>query len=307
MKGFVCINLTDAQRARLEAGTDIALAYHPQEDARARAALAASEVAFGNMPAEWLYDAPKLRWHQLESVGFGEYAALDWAKLSSQLKISNLKGFFADPVAESIVAGILSLYRGIDTLTHLQAKGEWVGDALRPQLRLLKNATVVLFGHGDINHRVEELLKPFACTVTAFAREWEAAHLELALAKADVVVCAVPHTPRTAGLFNAARIGKLKPGAILVNFGRGSLVDEGALADALASGQLGGAVIDVTQDEPLPKSHNFWRCPRLILTQHTGGGSSDEIDRKIDVFLSNLARYRKGETPSGLIDLQRGY
>lgn len=307
MKGFVCLTLTETQRARLEAGAGIEIAYHTQEDDVAKAVFAASDVAFGNVSGAWLYDAPQLKWLQLESVGFGEYAALDWAKLGSGPKISNLKGFFAEPVAESIVAGILSLYRGINSLTQLQQQARWVGDALRPKLRTLKDASVLLFGYGDINRRVESLLAPFNCVVTAFAREWDAVTLDQSLSGADIVIATVPHTPLTAGVFSAERIGKMKPGAIFVNFGRGSVVDETALAEGLSSQHLGGAVIDVTHDEPLPDSHVFWRCPNLILTQHTGGGSSDEIDRKIDVFLTNLARYRKGEAPLGLIDLKRGY
>ena len=307
MKGFVYVNLTEAQRHRLERAAGIDLTFQAEENDAAKEALAASEIAFGNMPASWLHDASGLRWVQLESVGFGEYAAFDWSKLSGRLKISNLKGFFAEPVAESILAGILSLYRGIATLTKLQAKAQWAGDQLRPKLKTLNGASVVLFGYGDINRRVEELLVPFGCTVTAFTRDWNNAALEQALSEADVLICTVPHTPRTAGLFNAARLGRIKHGAIFANFGRGSLADEQALADALTSGRLGGAVIDVTQVEPLPAEHPFWQYPNLILTQHTGGGTRDEIDRKIDVFLSNLARYRKGEEPLGLIDVQRGY
>jgi phosphoglycerate dehydrogenase-like enzyme len=92
-----------------------------------------------------------------------------------------------------------------------------------------------------------------------------------------------------------------------VNFGRGSLVDESALADALDSGAIGGAVIDVTQDEPLSPDHRFWRCRNMLLTQHTGGGSSDEVDRKIDLFIANLERFRAGEAPLSLVDFKRGY
>ncbi|UVK46611.1 hypothetical protein BPNPMPFG_002297 [Mesorhizobium sp. AR07] len=91
------------------------------------------------------------------------------------------------------------------------------------------------------------------------------------------------------------------------NFGRGSILDEGALADALEQGRLGGAVIDVTRDEPLPAGHRFWACPNIILTQHSGGGTTDELDRKIDVFLANLARFRAGTPLEGIVDFSRGY
>jgi phosphoglycerate dehydrogenase-like enzyme len=281
--------------------------YYPQENDRARLALSTCNVVFGNPPAAWLTDATRVQFVQLESAGFGEYLSLAPIALARRLKIANLKGFFAEPVAESILAGILSHFRGIGALARLQERIRWVGDDLRPHLRTLKGAAVVLFGNGDINNRLSEMLVPFGCSVRRFGRGWVSAELNSALSVADVLVCTVPHTAETSGLFDRALIEQLKAGALFVNFGRGSLVDENALADALDSGRLGGAVIDVTSEEPLPLEHRFWNCPNLLLTQHTGGGTADEIDRKIDVFLANLTRYRSGEEPLGLIDFQRGY
>ena len=307
MKIFVCVSLTDAQRARLEGAlTKDTILYHPDAEAAPKV-FAECEVAFGNPPASWLPSSTSLRWIQLESVGFGEYGDLDWEMLGRRLKISNLAGFFAEPVAESILAGVLSHYRGISTLARLQEHREWVGESLRPSLRVLKNANVVLFGAGAINGRVGELLAPFGCRVTRFGRGFEHRAFEAALREADIVVCTVPHTPQTKGLFDRRLLGLLKHGSLFVNFGRGSLIDEAALADALDLGALGGAVIDVTQDEPLPPEHRFWVCRNLLLTQHTGGGTGDEVDRKIDLFIANLERYRRGERPQNLVDFKRGY
>jgi len=307
MKVFVGVTLEPAQLARLRDGLDAGICYHPAFDDAGHMAIRDCEVAFGNPPAEWLVNSPKLRWVQLESVGFGEYASLDWKALGKTLRLSNLKGFFAEPVAQSILAGILAHYRGMARLTQLQAKGEWEGDTLRPKLLTLAGASVVLFGYGDINRRVAELLAPFNCSIARFGSDWTRPALDQALRAADIAICVAPHTAATRGLFDRELLAKLKPGAMLVNFGRGSLIDEEALADALESGALGGAVIDVTQDAPLPASHRFWRCRNMLLTQHTGGGTEDEIDRKIDVFLANLGRYRRGEEPLGLVDFQRGY
>jgi len=307
MKIFVCVSLADVQRARLEAAlAGDELRYHPDMEI-APQVFADSEVAFGNPPAAWLPTAGALRWIQLESVGFGEYGGLDWGNLGKRLKISNLAGFFAEPVAESILAGVLSHYRGIGTLSLLREQREWVGEALRPSLKLLKDANVVLFGAGAINSRVGELLQPFGSRIARFGRGFDHSTLESSLREADIVICTVPHTPETKGLFDRRLIGLLKQGSLFVNFGRGSLIDEEALSDALDSGAIGGAVIDVTQDEPLPPGHRFWTCRNLLLTQHTGGGTGDEIDGKIDFFLANLERYRRGEEPLNLVDFKRGY
>lgn len=307
MNIFVALPLSETQRARLGASCSVELRHHPELDDAARLAFRDCEAALGNPPAGWLADAPQLRWVQLESVGFGEYAGLDWKTLGKTLRLTNLKGFFAEPVAQSILAGILSHYRGMGRLALLQARGEWLGDDLRPQLKTLSDAAVVLFGYGEINRRVEGLLGPFGCSIAVFRSGWQMSNLEQALGRADIVICTAPHTTATNGLFGVALFAKLKPGALFVNFGRGSLIEEDALADALDRGALGGAVIDVTREEPLPDSHRFWRTPNLLLTQHTGGGTGDEIDRKIDVFIANLQRYRKGEALDGLVDFERGY
>ncbi|MCV2874526.1 hypothetical protein OEZ71_19680 [Defluviimonas sp. WL0050] len=302
MEIAVCLPLNEAQQVRLRRGVgDATLRLCDPADPFD------APIMFGNPEPEVVAANASLRWLQLESVGFGEYTGLDWSRSEGLVQVTNLAGFFADPVAETALAGILALQRGIDRLKGLRAAGDWVGDPVRAELRLLTGARVVLFGRGAINGRLAELLAPFRCTITTFGRDWMAAALDAAMAEADVVVVTVPHTPLTADLFDATRIGAMKQGAIFCNLGRGSLVDEAALAAALVSGHLSGAVIDVTRDEPLPEGHPFWTTPNTILTQHSGGGTADEIDRKIDWFLDNLSRFRTGQPLRGAIDFAKGY
>ena len=309
-KVFVCLKLEDAQLSRLTSSVEAAqIEYFPDPvpDPDAQRAFRECEIVFGNPPPEWIGPPAVTRWIQLESVGFGEYATLGWQDMKGKPVMTNLAGFFSEPVAESILAGVLCHARGIGTLRSLQDRRQWAGDSLRTTLATLDKSHVVLLGSGDINRRVAELLAPFHSHITAFGRGFDRFALECALSAADVVICCVPHTPETRGLFGRELIAKLKPSALFVNFGRGSLIDEDALADALDAGQLGGAIIDVTQDEPLPNAHRFWSTPNLLLTQHTGGGTADEIDRKIDHFLDNLDRYRRGEPLLHQIDFTRGY
>ena len=308
MRAFTTLELTPEQAARLKealGGDFLVKATDCSNEAEARERFDTCEVALGNPAAAWVAENSSLRWLQLESVGFGEYLALNWSKLGGHLRITNLAGFFAEPVAESILAGVLALLRGVDRLVLDRQRHHWDGETLRTRLKTLAGADVVLFGFGAINKRVAELLASFGCRLTTITRESGA--LESALPNADLVIAVVPDTPGTRNVFDRRRLATLKSGAIIANFGRGSLIDEDALADELQSGRLGGAVIDVTREEPLPPDHRFWRAPNLILTQHTGGGSHDEIDRKIERFIENLSRYRRGETLVGLIDLSRGY
>lgn len=298
----VYVDLSDAQLTRLRQAVPSSSVERVRQGAACDCA-----IVFGNPEPPAVAANRWLRWMQLESVGFGEYAGLDWSRDGHTAIVTNLAGFFAEPVAESILAGVLSLYRGIDRLIRLQAVGTWLGDPLRPELRTLQGARVVLFGHGAINRRLGELLAPFGCVITPIRRDQSADVLDRALADTDLVVCAAPATPATAGLFDAARLGRMRRQAIFCNFGRGSLVDEDALADALEHNRLAGAVIDVTQAEPLPQQHRFWSCPNMVLTQHSGGGTGDELDRKIDLFLANLARFQKGEALENVVDFSRGY
>ncbi len=311
MNIFLSISeLTESQLRRVDEITGDAIVHsrvNYSDDAPVEATFSNCEIVFGNVPASWLKQTSKLRWMQLESVGFDEYRTLNWSHLSQRITITNLAGFFSDQVAQTALAGILALYRGIDQLVELREQRRWKGDSLRSGLKNLAGAKVVLFGYGAINRRLENLLSAFECQIRCFGKDWAEEDLDEALRNADIVVSTVPETEATIGLFNQHRLSLLKPDALFVNCGRGSVVDELALVTALENRKLGGAVIDVTLNEPLPEDHPFWSVPRTILTQHTGGGSADEVDRKITVFADNLALYHSGKSLTNIVDFEKGY
>jgi len=278
-----------------------------------REAFLAADIAFGGCPPEWIPEAKKLRWMQFASVGVGEYAHLDWKRRSENLVCTNLRGFFAVPVAETAMAGLLSLYRGIDRLVELKPRRTWMKLELRMRLKTLSGANVLLVGYGSLGQRMRNLMIPFGCKVTAYDKfaegaEWtELAELDTALPDADVICVALPDTPDTRRLFAKERLGLIKQGAVFINVGRGSVVDEDLLVEALSSGRLGGAVLDVTEKEPLPVEHPLWDCPNTVITQHTAGGSSDELDRKSSFFTDNLRRHRAGLPLENVVDWERGF
>lgn len=296
----LCVDLSPLQTSRLRAGLDGA---ELAEDG----VLLGCDVAFGNPEPNALMGAETLTWVQLESVGFGEYSDLDWEALQHRLTLTNLAGFFAGPVAETALAGLLTLGRGIDDLLRLQASATWEGDAIRTRLRTLSGSHVVMVGFGAINQRLAGLLAPFDCQITTICSDTPLDALDRALSNADIVVCTAPDTSATRGMFDIARLALLPNHAVFANLGRGSIVNEAALVEALNTGQIGGAVLDVTENEPLPVNHPFWTCPNTILTQHSGGGTVDELDRKVDVFLANFARFRDGAPLEGIVDMKRGY
>lgn len=297
----VQLELTPAQQTRLEVAVDGArLSYGD--------AIGTAEIVFGNPDPAQITSAEHLRWVQLESVGFGEYLDLDWgSSVGDKVMLTNLAGFFAEPVAESALAGILALMRGVNQLVRLQDRREWIGDPLRARLRVLSGARITMLGRGAINRRLGELLAPFGCSITQLGTDLAPDQLDRELPATEVFVAAVPDTPETRGMMDERRIDLLPSSAFFVNLGRGSLVVEPALVKALNSGRLAGALLDVTEHEPLAPEDPLWTCPNTILTQHTGGGTRDEVDRKIDHFLANLARYRRGDALIGTVDMRRGY
>ncbi len=266
-----------------------------------------SSICFGNPPAEWLKHADQLKWVQLISVGFGEY--LPYAELIQQkdLKITNLKGFFGVPVAESILGGIFSLYRQLNQLGQLQTQRKWAGDDLRESLNTLMGRKIVLIGRGAIHQQLVAYLAPFQCEISMFGSDYKAAELDQALQQADILVCTVPATPQTNNILDPVRLALLPKHAIFLNFGRSNIVDTPAMIQMLKTDQLAGAVLDVTDDEPLSPNDPLWTTPNLLLTQHTSGGMPQETDRKLDFFDNNLQRFRKREELINEIDLSKGY
>lgn len=274
------------------------------------AALMNADIILGNpRPVEWLARAGKAKWVQLYSTGFEYYRGIGISAV-----ITNMQDYYAQPCAETVVAGILALYRGIDVLTDHKNNRRWVGHTIRTDLRLLNARKVIILGFGHIGKRVAAILKGFSCDISIFARNAPEAvirtneQLLLEIGKADIVIGCLPGTEDTKGMFSREMIEALTPGALFCNVGRGNLLaDEEFLLSRIREGQIGGAVLDVTSLEPIPEGHSLWDCPNLILSQHTGGGSETEYEGIVDFFLYNLERYREGLPLECRIDINRGY
>ncbi|PPK85888.1 phosphoglycerate dehydrogenase-like enzyme [Neolewinella xylanilytica] len=287
----------------------VAFAAGESEDEQQRMCRDA-EIILGNPPVAWLRDVGDLRWMQLSSAGFRPYTALADEKVSFQ--ITNCAGLFGTPVAETALAGILALLRRIPTFVRDQEQRHWRGAAIRPELGTLSGKRVIVLGSGSIGGRFRQLLDGFDCRVATMGNHNVAdfhtlRELDARLPEADVVMAALPDTEATRDMFDAPRLSLLSSTCIFANVGRGNLVDEQALLARLVDGTLGGAVLDVTRNEPLGQNDPLWKAPRTVLTQHSAGGAQDERRRIIDRFLHNLARYDRGRQLDYSVDLHRGY
>jgi glyoxylate/hydroxypyruvate reductase A len=265
------------------------------------------EIVFGNIPSNWIKQSAKIRWLQLESTGFGEYSKVKKNFLNKDVIITNLKSFFACQVAQTTMAGIFSFYRGLDTFSLLKNKKKWIGDPMRAKLEILNNKNVLFFGKGSINKEISKYLKVFNCQYSFVDSKSKKNFFIKKLKKAEIVICALPGVVRTKMLFNKKMISCLPKKTILVNVGRGNLIDEKYLIKKLKSNFLKGAILDVTAEEPLRKNNPLWSCPNLILTQHTGGGYKDEMVDKVNFFLDNLQKYLKKRKVLNRINPSKGY
>lgn len=272
------------------------------------AAFQQSQVILGNPPAAWLTTAPPLlKYWQLDSAGFDGYKNLHLPNVA----VCNLADYFSIPCAETIVAGILAFYRGMDELTSLKAEKRWVGTPIRFRLNLLTGKRVVILGAGSIGQAVKKMLSGFDCSIQMVARSHPSAsihspeELMTVLPQTDLVINCLPGSAK--GFFTAQMIDALPSTAVFANVGRGITVDEPALIAALQKKQLAGAVLDVTEVEPLPTENPLWDMSNVILTQHTGGGQASEDEGKIAFFVKNFQRFLNGQPLENQIDLTRGY
>jgi len=266
-----------------------------------------SEIVFGNIPPDWVKQSSKIRWLQLESTGFAEYSNVKKNFLNKDIIITNLKSFFAPQVAQTVMAGIFSFYRGLDSFTLLKKRKKWIGDPIRAKLKILNDKNILFLGKGSINQEIAKYIKVFNCKYSFIDSNSKKSFFIKQVKKAEIVICALPGTTKTKMLFNKKMINSLSKQTILINVGRGNLIDEKYLIKKLKNNDLKGAVLDVTAEEPLRKNNPLWSCPNLILTQHTGGGYKDEIADKVNFFLNNFQRYKKKSKVLNKINPLKGY
>lgn len=280
------------------------MALKPEEY---RNAFLKADLILGNPPREWFSTPPpQLKFWQLSSAGFSEYEGME-----VPVPVANMGDFFARPCAETIVGGILAFCRGIHTLTRLQGQKDWQGEKVRTSLRLLGDQQAIVLGAGAIGTCVKEMLTGFGCPVQMTARTNPAAEIhsreELmkALPSTTLVVNTLPGSAEK--YVTADMLAALPPEAIYASVGRGETTDEEALIKALQAGRLAGAVLDVTEEEPLPPDSPLWKMDNVILTQHTGGGKASELTGIAQQFLDNLQHFLNNEPLDNPINLARGY
>lgn len=264
-------------------------------------------VTSGFWRNELLDMAPGLHFVQSISAGTDQYDKERFAEKG--VRLASAKGVNANAVAEHAMALILGLSRQLHTGRDHQRAKHWRGMIGDPAAREteLGGKTLLIVGLGTIGARLARLAKAFDLTVVATKRDPSTGgdgvdrihpqgDLHAVLPQADIVALTCPLTPETENLIDARALSLMKPSAHLINVARGKVVDETALIAALEAGTIAAAGIDVTQEEPLPKSSPLWSMPNVLLTPHTAGETSRYEDNVLDLLMDNLERLWRGES-----------
>jgi phosphoglycerate dehydrogenase-like enzyme len=254
----------------------------------------------------------RLRW--LHSRPAGVDRLLFPELVDSAVTLTNSRGVFSRALAEWVLAAVLFFAKDLARLRRSQAERRW--DPFAPEL--LQGRTAALLGLGDIGRTCARLLRAAGMRTLGLRRTAAAGDpdvdellppgrlLEL-MARADVLVVSLPLTPETRGRVGAAEIAALRRQAVLINVGRGAVVDEGALVRALRAGALRGAALDVFEQEPLPAGHPFYELGSVLLSPHSADQVAGWKEQANAVFLDNLERWRAGRPLVNVVDKRLGY
>lgn len=243
------------------------------------------------------------------------FAGVDWLPLANLrergVTLSCGSGLNANAVAEFAVMALLAEARGFADLVRAQDRKQWAGWPSR--MRELAGTRALVMGYGEIGSGIGRMFAGFGVAVTPMRRsgadgalgpgEWRDR-----LGTFDWVVLALPGTPETAGMIDAEALAAMKRDAVLVNVGRADTLDQQALAAALHAGELGGAILDLTDPEPLPPEHSLWDCPNIRITMHQAGLPTPAMRATTaQRFIANCARWHAGQPLIAEVDLALGY
>lgn len=275
------------------------------------------DIVFGEPDADAIRAMKNLRWIQMSWAGANKYTAMD--SFPANIALTSASGAFGGVISEHILAGVLSLYKNLPLYRKEMQAGNW---QLLSGDEALEEKTALILGAGNIGQETAKRLKAFGVYTIGVRRNagekppyfdeiYTTEALDSLLNRADLVIVTLPGTKQTEGLMNKERLQKLKSSAIFVNVGRGFVVDTQALTSALQTGALRGAVLDVTDPEPLPENHPLRKLDNVILTPHISGISWGENlttrKRILDIFCENLQRDAQNLPLKNIIDFKTGY
>ena len=289
----------------------------PESDEDALEAIRDADAVYGWVPPQALRVAEKLRW--MQSAQAGPFYGFYYDELIAHpLTMCNPRGIYFDHIAHHIMMFVFALSRGLPWYMEAQRQRVWDEDARRTPYVFLGDSTALVNGVGGIGHETARLCNELGMEVIGIEPrpEYDLPYVEFhtpdeiddVLPRADFVITTVPHTPETEGLFDAARFRLMKNSAYFINIGRGKVCRLDDLADAVESGVIAGAGLDVFEEEPLPSEHRLWGIPNVLMTPHVAVKDAENIpERRFEIILENARRFLNGDPLTNVVDKERWY
>ena len=305
--------LAERVRTRIP-GSNPEVIVAPDDESLA-AALKGADVLLGGWGVTQCFDrADSLKWIQTLSAGV-EYLRTPEVMASGVL-VTNASGAHRPQISEHILAMMLAFARDLPTAIRAQDRKDWGQTELK--VFELEGKVLGIVGLGDLGDALASKARPLGMTVLALKNRVTAKPayvdeifgpegLDEVLERSDFVADTLPFTPETAGTFGRDQFRRMKDSAYFFNVGRGRTVDQSALIEALRSGEIAGAGLDVTDPEPLPQDSPLWGMKNVIITYHSSGSSPHVMERVYSIFLDNLVRFHNGQPLANVVDLKAGY
>ena len=286
----------------------------PRTMGDARREIADADAAFGAVPPEVLPLAKKLRWVQAPAAAPVPPEAFYYPEIIEHpVVITTFKGIFDEHIGAHIMAYLLAFARGFHYYIPRQFEARWAPDS-RPEATVyLPESTALILGLGGIGGETARMCAAFGMRVIGTRRHrtekpegvsemYRHDEIDRLLPEADFVISTVPHTPETEGQMNAERFRLMKRSAFFINIGRGMTVRLDDLVEALNSGEIAGAGLDVFEIEPLPADHPLWKAPNVLITPHTAAFGPYLDDRRYEILRENCRRFAAGEPLMNVAD-----
>ncbi len=258
--------------------------------------------------------AARVRW--VHTLSAGVEHVLFPEIVHSPVPLTNGRGVFRRSLGEFVIAAALFFAKDMRRLVHNQEAGVWQ----QFDVEALHGRTMGIVGYGEIGRSAAALAKPFGMRVIALRRRislssadplldavYPPEALHQLLRESDYVVVAAPHTPETRGLIGASEFDAMKPGAVIVNVGRGPVIVESALIRALQDRQIRGAALDVFDQEPLPAGHPFWHMHNVLISPHSADHTAGWLELAMNMFVRNFHHLMNNEPFENLVDKHAGY
>lgn len=312
---LVLIPVKEAHKKLLEERAPSANFVYAEADTVDADLVRNANIIIGYPPAAIVKESKNLEWLQLQSAGTGEF--VDKGVLADRVILTNASGAYGLAISEYMLGVLLEMFKNLHIYRDKQMQAEW---SYSGRVQAVYGSTALVAGLGDIGGEFARRMNLLGTYTIGIRRKdtdkpeyldelYFMDKFEEMLPRADIVALSLPETSLTQKIINKNTLKLMKKNAVLINVGRGSAVDTDALCDALESGQIAGAALDVTDPEPLPEDHRLWRLKNAVITPHISGSFSlpETFDRIVRISADNLDAYMNGRKLRNIVDRSAGY